>query len=422
MALIFALTVVVFVLLYFGPYRNPGLALAGLCRLALPVWHRRVHHRRVHPRGRAKAVRRRQRGAGQPNPPQRGGEIAEQRLSRRRARGPRPTSSTICKPSAIAPSDDKVEKSIEPSKLRGGRQLAHGMSVAHEGSIDDNRLRKLPSLDRSVLGKVLFLYHCNDCHAGRVGYSALGPLLQGRPRSVILDRIERLDDVYFMPPWCGTDEEAEVLTDYLMTISPRQPPGKRPWENKAAAPNRRKEHAMIDPKMLIDPTQSGHARPGLVRPVLQGPRLHAAYGADEPLVRGPVDRAGAPSPRQRAGRRFAGRLLQQMPIIVAFGINFGIVPLLFMQLAYYKVFYPATILMACFWLAIIVLLIPAYYGVYAYALGLSNSGDYPVSRRGKNGTVSLERQAVLEWPDGAGPPAGSRRCSSSASASPSPTA
>ncbi len=68
-------------------------------------------------------------------------------------------------------------------------------------------------------------------------------------------------------------------------------------------------------------------------------------------------------------RRFAARLLQQMPVIVAFGVNLGIVPLLFVQVAYYKVFYPATILMAWFWLAIIGLLIPAYYGVYAYAVG-----------------------------------------------------
>jgi hypothetical protein len=67
-----------------------------------------------------------------------------------------------------------------------------------------------------------------------------------------------------------------------------------------------------------------------------------------------------------------------MPIIVAVGINFGIVPLLFIQLAYYKVFYPATILMACFWLGIIVLLIPAYYGVYAYAWGLHN-GEKEIS-------------------------------------------
>jgi hypothetical protein len=72
-------------------------------------------------------------------------------------------------------------------------------------------------------------------------------------------------------------------------------------------------------------------------------------------------------------RQFAARLLQQMPIIVAVGVNLGVVPLLFVQLAYYRFFYPATILMAWFWLAIIGLLIPAYYGVYAYAWGLRNS-------------------------------------------------
>jgi hypothetical protein len=74
-------------------------------------------------------------------------------------------------------------------------------------------------------------------------------------------------------------------------------------------------------------------------------------------------------------RRFAARLLQQMPVIVAVGVNLGIVPLLFVQLAYFKVFYPATILMAWFWLAIIGLLIPAYYGVYAYAWRFHDGTD-----------------------------------------------
>ena len=74
-----------------------------------------------------------------------------------------------------------------------------------------------------------------------------------------------------------------------------------------------------------------------------------------------------------SGGYFAGRLLRQMPVIVAVGVNLGVVPLLFVQLAYHRVFYPATILMAWFWLGIIVLLIPAYYGVYAYAWGLRNN-------------------------------------------------
>ena len=74
------------------------------------------------------------------------------------------------------------------------------------------------------------------------------------------------------------------------------------------------------------------------------------------------------------GKRFGHRLMAQMPILVAFGINLGIVPLLFLQLAYYRVFYPATILMAWFWFSIVFLLIPAYYGVYAYVFGLRDDG------------------------------------------------
>ncbi len=80
------------------------------------------------------------------------------------------------------------------------------------------------------------------------------------------------------------------------------------------------------------------------------------------------------------GQRFSSRLMNQMPVIVAFGINFGIVPLLFLQLAYNRIFYPATILMAWYWLSIIGLLIVAYYGVYYYAFGL-RSGQLGLARR-----------------------------------------
>jgi hypothetical protein len=84
------------------------------------------------------------------------------------------------------------------------------------------------------------------------------------------------------------------------------------------------------------------------------------------------------------GRRFAVRLMTQMPIIVAFGINLGVVPLLFIQVAYSRVFYPATILMAWFWMAIVALLIPAYYGVYLVSFGV---------RAGEGGMSRLARAA-----------------------------
>jgi hypothetical protein len=97
------------------------------------------------------------------------------------------------------------------------------------------------------------------------------------------------------------------------------------------------------------------------------------------------------------GRRFAARLIAQMPVIIAFGVNLGVVPLLFVQVAYYKQFYPATIFMAWFWLGIIVLLIPAYYGVYAYAWGLRNG-----KKSGKNNKNNGPEKITLGWRRGAG--------------------
>jgi hypothetical protein len=87
-------------------------------------------------------------------------------------------------------------------------------------------------------------------------------------------------------------------------------------------------------------------------------------------------------------RKFASRLMTQMPIIVALGINFGIVPLLFVQVAYYKVFYPSTILMAWPWLSIIVLLTFAYYGVYIYASALKKDASKRVPLATVAGWVS----------------------------------
>ncbi|MDO4630014.1 MAG: hypothetical protein Q4C70_12605 [Planctomycetia bacterium] len=65
-------------------------------------------------------------------------------------------------------------------------------------------------------------------------------------------------------------------------------------------------------------------------------------------------------------RLWGSRLIRQMPIYITFGVNFGIVPLLFIQLLYPSAFYSATILMAWHWISVIILLIPAYYGVYLY--------------------------------------------------------
>ena len=91
-------------------------------------------------------------------------------------------------------------------------------------------------------------------------------------------------------------------------------------------------------------------------------------------------------------RQFGRRFLRQLPIIIALGVNLGVVPLLFTQLAYFKFFYPATILMAWFWLAVIGLLIVAYYGVYAYVWGLKKRKQSPVG-----GNYQAGRRPFASW-------------------------
>lgn len=61
------------------------------------------------------------------------------------------------------------------------------------------------------------------------------------------------------------------------------------------------------------------------------------------------------------------RLIYPMPILVALGINFGIVPLLFTQVLFYPQYYTAGILIAWPWLLVIGFLMFAYYGVYFYS-------------------------------------------------------
>lgn len=87
--------------------------------------------------------------------------------------------------------------------------------------------------------------------------------------------------------------------------------------------------------------------------------------------------------RRRGGEhaaRLSDRTLNALPVIVACGVNLGIVPLLFTQVAYYQAFYPAGVLMAWPWLSVILLLTVAYYGVYFYAFGLRD-GRLTLARR-----------------------------------------
>jgi len=63
-------------------------------------------------------------------------------------------------------------------------------------------------------------------------------------------------------------------------------------------------------------------------------------------------------------RELARRAAGPLPSVVAFTITLGVAPLLFLQLVYGQLFYTTSALMAWSWLAIVLLLMLAYYGIY----------------------------------------------------------
>jgi hypothetical protein len=70
--------------------------------------------------------------------------------------------------------------------------------------------------------------------------------------------------------------------------------------------------------------------------------------------------------RGRAGEATARDVSTKLPFSVAFAVNAGVAPLLFLQVLYGHFVYSSSILMGRWWLSIIGLLIVAYYAVYAY--------------------------------------------------------
>lgn len=67
-----------------------------------------------------------------------------------------------------------------------------------------------------------------------------------------------------------------------------------------------------------------------------------------------------------------------LPITTAYTITTGIAPLLFLQVVYGQLFFPAAILMAWAWFLVIVALIAGYYGIYAYAWASERLGRWRV--------------------------------------------
>ncbi|MBU0509753.1 hypothetical protein KKH27_13080 [bacterium] len=82
--------------------------------------------------------------------------------------------------------------------------------------------------------------------------------------------------------------------------------------------------------------------------------------------------------KPEVGRKYATWLMSAVPVVFTFAINFGVACLLFVQVLYPERFYTANIILGHRWLAIIGLLMAAFYLCYILLRWLFNPARSPV--------------------------------------------
>lgn len=195
MVLIFVITAAVFVMLYLGPYRNPGWLSPGFAILFLALGF---------------------------------AAITTGEYIREAVRKPYIVYNVVMG-NQILP--EEVPDFRREGYLEGGTWTKALVAMQYpqlmrEGKIEEARLLTLPEADQVKLGQVLFQYGCNNCHAVTQGYSPVSHLIRGWTPEMIRTVVREPEKVhFFMPPWAGTREEAELLTKYLVTIAPPHPGG-----------------------------------------------------------------------------------------------------------------------------------------------------------------------------------------------------
>jgi cytochrome bd-type quinol oxidase subunit 1 len=204
MALLFVATGIVFVLLYLGPYRNPGWIQSPGFAAALLAF----------------------------------GVIGMSagEFIREAVRKPYICYNVVLGSQMLVDEVAEVQKNgfLESGKWTKAHVRANYPQVmSADGHIDGPRLLALPRTDQIALGGVIFQYHCNNCHAIEQGYSPVAPMVQGWTSGMIRSVVHAPDRTRLeMPPWTGTPEEAELLVAYLSDLSPPRPAGMLPERSK----------------------------------------------------------------------------------------------------------------------------------------------------------------------------------------------
>lgn len=194
MFIIFALTAVTVIMMYVGPYRNPSWLTPGFAILFFALGHAAT--------GTGEFIREAVRKPYIVYGRVLGSQIRSNEIPGLQSQGY--LNGGVWTRAYIK---DKFPELVVDNKIAG------------------ERITALPLAKRLAIGETIFQYHCGDCHAVD-GYSAVAQLSRGWNRDLMHYTVTHLDRVhFFMPPWSGTEPEAQVLTDYLMSVRHPYPSG-----------------------------------------------------------------------------------------------------------------------------------------------------------------------------------------------------
>jgi cytochrome bd-type quinol oxidase subunit 1 len=196
MVIVFAVTLAVMAMLYFGPLRNPGWLSPGFALLFL--------------------------GCGF-------AAVATGEYIREAVRKPYVSYNVVLGNQILAADVPATQQRgfLESGVWTKAYVQEHYPQVLDgAGRIDQTLLAGLPDADQIKLGGVLFQYHCNDCHAATQGMDGLGEVTRGWSDDMLRTVVLHPHEVhFFMPPWCGTPQEAELLVKWMQSVRPPNPPG-----------------------------------------------------------------------------------------------------------------------------------------------------------------------------------------------------
>jgi hypothetical protein len=77
----------------------------------------------------------------------------------------------------------------------------------------------------------------------------------------------------------------------------------------------------------------------------------------------------------QVSNRLAHRVAVMLPLVIAFVVNLGVAPLLFLQVLYGHFIYTSSVLIGILWILVVPVLIIAYYGAYLYDFRFKTLGS-----------------------------------------------